>query len=124
MGVEVPGVPIEVVYPVRASPEVIDLGSVVGVVVTVAVMVVITAVPGAISVKVIVVVDHRAAAPVAIPGTPSPSAAVAARQCVHGDSGAEAEHTGSRDIAGGVSRGDVRRAVDHSRIVFGDVYDL
>ena len=58
--------------------KVIDCGLVVGVVVavgTVIAMIVVTAVPGSISVEAIVVVNHRATMPVTVPGIPSPSAA-------------------------------------------------
>ena len=117
----------EVVYPVRAPVEVIDCGLVVGVVVAVAIMVaavIVTAVPGGISVEVIVVVDHRAAVPVTIPGIPSPSAATAARKRTEGDSSAEPDHAGGRHISRGVSRGDVGIAIDYCRIVFRNIYDL
>src|SRR5262245_42268150 len=116
IGIEIPVVlAVEVVHPARAAVKVIEGAFVVVVVVTVAVMVaavIVTAVPSRIPIEVIVVVNYRTAAPVTIPGVPSPSATTAACKSTDGDSCAESDHSGSCDISRGVSRGNVWIAVD------------
>src|SRR5258708_271079 len=86
--------------------------------------VIVTAVPGRVSVEVIMVIDHSATVPVKIPGAPSPPATAAAFKGTQSDYGSEPDRAGSRHVSRGVSRGDIRCAIDHCRIVLRNIYEL
>src|SRR5262245_58611709 len=106
-------VPVElVVITVRVVPAVIAIGMVSSGVATV---------PSRIAVEGVVVVQHRAAGPVASPRTPSPSATRERTNC---DAGTEGERTREGDVSRCVTRRHIRVTVNDGGVVLRDVDDL
>ena len=100
---------------------------VVVVVVAVAVVVatvVVAAVPCGVAVVCAAVIHDRRAMPAAIPTAVAPAAASTAHHGPYGDSNAESNDGGGGDVARGIIRSHIGRAVNNRRVVHGNVHNL
>ena len=100
---------------------------VIGVVVAVAIMVstvVVTAVPGCVSVVRPAVVYNRAAVPAAIPTAESPTATAAAHQRAHRNPSSETNDPSGGYVAGGIAGNNIRVAINQCGVVLRDVHNL
>jgi hypothetical protein len=105
---------------------VVVVSIVIGVIVvtTVIAVVVITAVPGRIAVVCPAVIDDSGTVPAAVPTAVSPAATTTTHHGPDRDPGTESNYAGGSDVASAIPRGHIGCAINHCRVVLGDIDHL
>src|SRR5215472_14560953 len=90
----------------------------------VAVTMVVTAMPGCVSIVRTAVIKRPTAGPAAVPTAIAPAATATAHQRPNRDPSTEPNDAGRGYVSRGVARSYIRCSVNHRRIVFGNINDL